>query len=173
MDDHPKSNNRPLSSSYTFRILFLPPSCFLPISFSLPIHPVYFISRSSGLNHSRNSSKLIPVSSGLNSACVSKSSNVLATDCINSFVRKPGGTSGNDVVGWVAGLSVGVPLTTADGDGAVMLELVALGVGGAVLTCPPLLEFGGPCPVAGLDGCWLRGEPSAPFGPGGLPTSLG
>lgn len=79
---------------------------------------------------------MIPVSSGLNSACVSNSSNVLATDCINSFVRKLAGTSGSDVVGCVAGLIVGVPLTTADGDGAV-IELVPLGVGGAVLTCPP------------------------------------
>ena len=80
---------------------------------------------------------MIPVSSGLNSACGSKSSNVLATDCINSLVRKLAGTSGNDVVGCVAGLIVGVPLTTADGEGAVMLELVALGVGGAVPTCAP------------------------------------
>jgi len=156
-------------------ILFSP--FFLPSDtpFSSLSRPVYFISRSSGLNHSRKScSKLIPVSSDLNSACVSKSSNVLATDCINSFVRKLAGTSGSDVVGCDAGLMVGVPLTTADGEGAVMLELVALGVGGAVLTCVPPLGFDGPCPpVAGFGGCWFRGEPSAPFGPGCLFTSLG
>lgn len=115
------------------------------------LFPIYFISRSS-LNHwPKSCSKFIPVSSWLNSPWASKSStNVLATDCINSGERKFGGTSGNADVGCVAGLIVGVPLTTADGEGAVMLELVALGVGGAVLTCAPPLE---PCPDAGFGGC--------------------
>jgi hypothetical protein len=102
------------------------------------------MSRSSGLNHSRKScSKLIPVSSDLNSVG-SKSSKVLATDCIKSLLRNDGGTSGSEVVGCVAGLIVGVPLRAADGDGAVILEFVPLGVGGAVLPWVLLPGLGGP-----------------------------
>lgn len=63
-----------------------------------------------------------------------------------------------DDVGWTAGLSVGVPLT-AEGD-AVIVELVPLGVGGAVFPWG-LLAPEGPWPPGwdGLDG-WFCGDPS-------------
>lgn len=55
---------------------------------------------------------------------------MLATVCMNSFVRTFGG---NGVVGCVARF-VGVSSATSEGGGTGMLEVVALDVGGAVLT---------------------------------------
>ena len=79
---------------------------------------------------------------------------------MKSLLKKFDGTSGSAVeVGCTAGFIVGVPLIP-EGDGAVKLEPVPLGVGGAVLPWV-LLAVGGPWPpcCGGLGGRFC-GDPS-------------